>query len=85
MIYQPLNGSSLQLVFGDRLPVQAERLTYRNEEVREAVAGLHGGRCRYCGDPATAVDHIIPRAQGGTDSVRNLMAACANCNTRKGD
>ena len=84
-MHQPLNGSSSQLVSGDRLPVQAERLTYRDEEVREAVAGFYGGHCRYCGDPATAVDHIIPRAQGGTDSVRNLMAACASCNTRKGD
>jgi hypothetical protein len=66
------------------LPVQAERLTYRDDEVPEAVLVLHAGRCRYCGG-ATRVDHIIPRAQGGTDSVRNLTAACASCNARKGE
>lgn len=84
-MHQPINGSSLQPSASARLPVQAERWTYRDEEVREAVVGLHAGRCRYCGEPGGTVDHIIPRAQGGTDSVRSLTAACASCNTRKGD
>jgi RNA polymerase subunit RPABC4/transcription elongation factor Spt4 len=39
--------------------------------------------CRYCGSPATHVDHIHPRAAGGTDHPGNLVAACGSCNTRK--
>lgn len=42
------------------------------------------GVCQYCREPATHVDHIIPRSQGGTDDYTNLVAACADCNIRKG-
>jgi len=29
-------------------------------------------------------DHIIPRYQGGDDSVKNMQPLCAKCNTSKG-
>lgn len=41
--------------------------------------------CAYCGGEANAVDHIVPRAKGGTDEPTNLVAACTPCNTRKRD
>ncbi len=31
------------------------------------------------------IDHIIPKARGGTDSWENLIAACTSCNNKKGD
>lgn len=48
--------------------------------------------CFYCGvafapegpDHRT-VDHRVPRSQGGTDSLRNLVFACYACNQRKRD
>jgi 5-methylcytosine-specific restriction endonuclease McrA len=56
-----------------------------------------GNLCGYCGvdlDPEPAdgvqspttrtVDHVIPRAAGGTGHWRNLRLACAACNGRKG-
>jgi hypothetical protein len=43
-----------------------------------------GYRCFYCGDTADTVDHIIPRAKGGTDDIDNLVAACLRCNCAKG-
>lgn len=48
--------------------------------------------CFYCGvrfAPAgpdhRTVDHRVPRSQGGTDSLRNLVFACYACNQRKRD
>ncbi len=32
--------------------------------------------CVVCGEPATDADHIVPRAQGGTDARENLQAMC---------
>lgn len=43
-----------------------------------------GHRCRYCGDPATTMDHAWPRSRGGDDHPYNLVPACSPCNGRKG-
>lgn len=45
-------------------------------------------RCQLCGrritfDDAT-VDHIIPKAMGGTNEISNLQIACWSCNQLKG-
>jgi 5-methylcytosine-specific restriction endonuclease McrA len=43
--------------------------------------------CQYCGaQPGRAqltIDHVLPRAHGGTTSWENVVAACAACNHRK--
>ena len=43
--------------------------------------------CQYCGIRSVpmTIDHIIPRQSGGEDSWYNLVAACVNCNTNKGN
>ncbi|MBS2533855.1 HNH endonuclease [Catenulispora sp. NF23] len=33
---------------------------------------------------ADCVDHLIPRARGGTDHRDNLVASCTPCNLRRG-
>jgi 5-methylcytosine-specific restriction endonuclease McrA len=42
--------------------------------------------CQYCGQHTTSltVDHVVPRRLGGRHSWDNLVAACPNCNHRKG-
>ena len=40
-----------------------------------------GGKIRVT--PATEVDHIIPKAKGGTDDLDNLQAINKECHKRK--
>lgn len=44
--------------------------------------------CQYCGVSAPEaileVDHVHPRAEGGTDDFDNLLTACFQCNRGKG-
>lgn len=48
------------------------------------------GRCHYCSKPLSLngkwhVEHMLPRALGGTDDGCNLVAACPPCNLAKRD
>ncbi|MGD8758643.1 MAG: HNH endonuclease [Anaerolineales bacterium] len=42
--------------------------------------------CQYCGASTgrLTIDHVVPRHRGGTHSWKNLVTACASCNTKKG-
>ena len=44
-------------------------------------------RCRDCGatsqDARLTIDHVVPRAEGGTNDPRNLVTACIECNNGK--
>lgn len=58
---------------------------------RALILERDGARCRMlrdgavCGDPATTVDHIVPRSRGGAAyDPANARAACADCNYRAG-
>ena len=52
---------------------------------RPGVMARDRRRCGYCGKPASTVDHIVPRSRGGTNTWLNTVAACGDCNQRKGD
>jgi 5-methylcytosine-specific restriction endonuclease McrA len=52
---------------------------------RAGVLARDGNRCAYCGAAATTVDHVTPRSRGGRNSWLNTVAACGDCNQRKGD
>jgi hypothetical protein len=40
--------------------------------------------CAYCGRTAKTIDHVKPRCQGGLSTWENTVAACLDCNARKG-
>jgi 5-methylcytosine-specific restriction endonuclease McrA len=44
-------------------------------------------RCAYCGNQYVPlqVEHIVPRAHGGSDRPSNLTLACQRCNQAKGE
>src|SRR5688500_6280937 len=44
-----------------------------------------GKRTRYKTPHAVTREHLIPRAHGGTNDIRNLAASCLKCNTERGD
>ena len=54
-----------------------------NKNLREFVFSKTKGRCSYCEEKATEIDHIIPRSNGGTNSSYNLTPACRPCNEKK--
>src|SRR3990167_2268648 len=39
--------------------------------------------CRVCGRPATDVDHVRSRANGGSDAHANLRSMCHECHAAK--
>lgn len=53
------------------------------KELRSFIFSRSDGKCVYCGAVATEIDHIVPRAKGGTNSVYNLAASCRSCNEKK--
>lgn len=53
-------------------------------EQMEARWQYFGGKCWMCGDPANAIDHVIPLARGGSNWPANLRPACTPCNSAKG-
>jgi hypothetical protein len=64
-------------------------MTRLSANLRRAVRLRAHERCEYCqsstlltGEELT-IDHIIPRARGGTDDLCNLCACCFWCNSYK--
>ncbi|MEH1932826.1 MAG: RNA-guided endonuclease IscB [Nostoc sp.] len=55
-------------------------------ETREYLLEKWGRQCAYCGvrDVPFQVEHIHPRAKGGSNSITNLTLSCEKCNTKKG-
>jgi len=55
-------------------------------EVREYLLEKWQRRCVYCGatDIPLQIEHIVPKARGGSNRVSNLTLACDPCNRAKG-
>lgn len=70
------------LVTYDRMP------RYQVPFTRKNLCRRDGLRCQYCGRKPTieelTIDHVVPRAQGGSTGWTNCVLACAACNRRKG-
>lgn len=55
-------------------------------EVREYLLEKWARRCAYCGatNVPFQIEHIVPKARGGSDRASNLTLACTFCNVAKG-
>lgn len=53
--------------------------------IAKAVYERDGYRCRRCGCGSNlSIDHVLPRALGGSNEESNLQVLCRSCNTQKG-
>jgi len=57
-------------------------------KLRKQVMRRDHGLCQVCANAkrvmiAQEVDHIIPKAKGGTDDIGNLQAICRKCHALK--
>lgn len=90
----PISGISQELVRFDPQALENPEIsgieyqqgTLAGYEVREYLLEKWGRQCAYCGatDVPLQIEHIHPKARGGSDRVSNLTLACAPCNHAKG-
>ena len=65
--------------------VEYQQGTLAGYELREYLLAKWGRQCAYCGaeNVPLQVEHIHPRAKGGSNRVSNLTLACQACNHKK--
>ena len=66
--------------------VEYQQGTLAGYETREYLLNKWGRKCAYCGaeNVPLQIDHIQPKAAGGSNRVSNLTLACQPCNQKKG-
>jgi hypothetical protein len=50
---------------------------------RQFIYEAWDSKCGYCEEPATSLDHIVPRFKSGASNRNNLVPACRRCNANK--
>lgn len=65
---------------------------YRDPYLKQMVKRIAEGKCQYCGEEAPFVDkqgepyleahHVVRLADGGKDSIDNVVAICPNCHRK---
>jgi 5-methylcytosine-specific restriction endonuclease McrA len=66
--------------------VEYQQGTLAGYEVREYLLEKWNRKCAYCSkeNVPLQIEHIQPRAKGGSDRISNLCLACEKCNQKKG-
>ena len=90
----PINSISQELVRFDLQQIENPEISgieyqqgeLQGYEVREYLLNKWERKCAYCGVENTPlqVEHIHPKAKGGSNRISNLALACEPCNTKKG-
>lgn len=73
-----------------RTPLNLEDTNFlQTKPLRRAIHQREGGRCFYClrclNQRTRCLDHVVPRADSGTNSYRNLVSCCLDCNQQKAE
>lgn len=88
--HQPL--AEWQILGRDRRAMAPDGAPRRDMRVlRRCVVERDGPRCHWCMRMTgqrhgleQSLDHIIPRVEGGTDDLANMVIACIPCNNARG-
>jgi hypothetical protein len=60
---------------------------FRAPSLRKAIHAREGGSCFYClrllNSAVQCLDHVVSQARLGSNSYRNLVSCCLECNSRK--
>ena len=90
----PVGGIAMELVRFDTQKmenpeiagVEYQQGTLAGYEVREYLLEKWGRCCAYCDarNVPLQIEHIHPKARGGSNRINNLTLACAPCNDAKG-
>ncbi|MEG4290406.1 RNA-guided endonuclease IscB [Microcoleus sp. C2C3] len=86
-IFQELVRFDLQKIENPEISgVEYQQGVLAGYEVREYLLNKWERRCAYCSaeNIPLQVEHIHPKASGGTNRISNLCLACEPCNTKKG-
>lgn len=74
--------SVIRLLEYIHIPFERKSLSRKNILLRDH------NTCQYCGSifppQELTLDHVLPRARGGSSTWDNLVACCRRCNNRKG-
>ena len=74
------------LASSDEKPVASESRDAIPSAVRREVWRRDEGKCKKCGSRKNLeYDHIIPVAEGGSNTARNIELLCQDCNRAKSD
>jgi 5-methylcytosine-specific restriction endonuclease McrA len=92
--FAPVEALSQELVRFDLQQIENPEIsdikyqqgTLAGYEVRQYLLEKWGRKCSYCSAENTPlqIEHIHPKAKGGTNRISNLCLSCEPCNTKKG-
>ncbi|KAL0359379.1 UNVERIFIED_CONTAM: hypothetical protein Sangu_0787300 [Sesamum angustifolium] len=90
--YRPVNvvcwKRAICLEFMDKvphLPQVVKRRKVKRSLSRKNILNRDNFMCQYCSSCENlTIDHVLPIARGGKWTWENLVAACAKCNSKKG-
>ena len=76
----PLYNNFQSYVFNHYTTCSAEAKRIWRKKIKEEW----DWECAYCGSEKNlTIDHIVPKAKGGTDFTKNCLCACHSCNQDK--
>jgi 5-methylcytosine-specific restriction endonuclease McrA len=83
-------AAAARLARAPRVVVNIEETDFWGRLIlRHAIHEREGGHCFYCMRRITnrrrCLDHVVPRAELGWNSYRNLVSCCIECNSSKGE
>jgi 5-methylcytosine-specific restriction endonuclease McrA len=82
-----LQPSSLECAYDHQDYMPVSHLSSKSKkEQRSRMSRRKRRFCAHCGTPQNlTIDHIIPLAKGGKNTLDNLQMLCYACNTEKAD